>query len=232
MADGIGAVLLDAGGTLFRLRGSVGGIYAEIAARYDIELPASVLEERFQAVFPRMPGLCFPGVPPSALHRLERRWWHLLVSQVFGRDTGRDFEAMFTEIFDYFASGTAWDLFPETLEVLELLRRRRLRVAIVSNFDARLLRICDDLGISPRVDAVIASGRAGYAKPDPRIFLLALRRLGFSPGQAVHVGDSEREDIGGARSAGLHAVLLQRQASGETSRAEVIDDLGRLLDRL
>ena len=232
MPETIRAVLLDAGGTLFRLRGSVGEIYADIAARHGWQLDPQRLEERFQEVFPQMSPLCFPGVPPSALHRLERRWWYKLVERVMGPGQGVDFDSLFNEVFAHFATGSAWELFSETFDTLELLRRRRLRLAIVSNFDARLLQICDDLDLSSRVDAVLASGRSGFAKPDPRIFHMALRRLGAHPSEALHVGDSEREDLQGAHSAGMRAVLLRRHAQPGEQRPETIPDLTHLSEWL
>lgn len=50
---------------------------------------------------------------------------------------------------------------------------------------------------------VIDSARAGVAKPDRRIFAMALRELGVSAREAVHVGDSVRLDGNGARAAGI-----------------------------
>ena len=48
----------------------------------------------------------------------------------------------------------------------------------------------------------------GLVKPDPRIFHLALGRLGIAPEQAVMVGDSPSADVAGARAAGARAALL------------------------
>ena len=63
---------------------------------------------------------------------------------------------------------------------------------------------------APLVDAVVHSSRAGSAKPDPGIFSAALARLDVAPGEALHVGDEPVEDVLGARSAGLRAVLIDR----------------------
>jgi putative hydrolase of the HAD superfamily len=76
----------------------------------------------------------------------------------------------------------------------------------VSNFDHRLYGLLEDLRIRPLLDAVILPSDAGAAKPDPRIFQLALRRIGVSPGDALFVGDDPEEDLAGARAAGLTAV--------------------------
>ena len=54
----------------------------------------------------------------------------------------------------------------------------------------------------------IDSGAVGVAKPDPRIFELALALAGTTPERAVHVGDAYQYDVRGARAAGVRPVLV------------------------
>ena len=61
-----------------------------------------------------------------------------------------------------------------------------------------------------RAQAILISGDAGVAKPDPAIFYHALDKLGVSPENAWHVGDSLQADIAGAKAAGLTAIWLNR----------------------
>lgn len=61
-------------------------------------------------------------------------------------------------------------------------------------------------GLRDHIQVLVASGALGYAKPDPRIFHVALRRLGLPHSPAVMVGDSYRHDVLGARAAGLAPV--------------------------
>lgn len=69
--------------------------------------------------------------------------------------------------------------------------------------------ICQ-VGAGPGVAirAIVDSARVGVAKPDPRIFRIALDRAAASPAEAVHAGDSLRSDVDGARGAGIAAVHL------------------------
>ena len=46
----------------------------------------------------------------------------------------------------------------------------------------------------------------------------ALRRLGLRPDEVLHVGDHPRNDLAGARRAGLHALLLVRDGCASGSR--------------
>ena len=71
------------------------------------------------------------------------------------------------------------------------------------------------LGIEDDFDAVVISAEVGVAKPDPRIFEIALRELGIGAENACHIGDDPRTDIAGAHAAGLTAVWLNR--SGNSS---------------
>lgn len=93
-----------------------------------------------------------------------------------------------------------WPLAPHAREVLEALRARGYRLAVVSNWDATLPQILDLLGLSPYFDHLAVSALSGVAKPDPRLFQEALLALGVD--RATHVGDSE-EDRLGAEALGL-----------------------------
>ena len=66
---------------------------------------------------------------------------------------------------------------------------------------------------------VIDSGEVGVEKPDPRIFQIALERMGVSAADALYVGDLYEVDVVGARAAGLDVVLLD--PSGEHSGRDV-----------
>lgn len=57
-------------------------------------------------------------------------------------------------------------------------------------------------------DVMLFSDEVRMRKPDPRIFRLASKNLQVEPCEIVHVGDSVKSDIGGAKAAGLWAILL------------------------
>jgi HAD superfamily hydrolase (TIGR01509 family) len=77
---------------------------------------------------------------------------------------------------------------------------------MVSNFDHRLPAVLEALGLAPLLDVVVLPADAGAAKPDPRIFQLALARLGVAAAEALYVGDDAEDDVAGATAAGLRAV--------------------------
>jgi putative hydrolase of the HAD superfamily len=189
------------------------------------------MEGRFRSVFRAMPPMCFPGVPAEDLREHERAWWCKVVNSAFAGFRFDSFETFFSDLFSYFARADSWEMYPDVIPVLSGLRARNLRLAIVSNFDSRLTRICEGLGIARFFDALVMSSQVGCAKPDPEIFAIALERIGVSPAEALHVGDSEALDVEGAEAAGLQALLIDRAA--DTSDPEHrIADLRELLGLL
>jgi putative hydrolase of the HAD superfamily len=58
------------------------------------------------------------------------------------------------------------------------------------------------------LEFVVDSQLVGVEKPDPRIFHLALAKLGLSAARAVYVGDIRSVDEAGARATGMHFVLI------------------------
>ena len=206
------AVYFDAAGTLIKPARRVGESYAAIAEKYGKTVTPSELFARFRICFDGAPRLAFPNAAADQIGRLERAWWKKLVGQVF-EPFGRfhNFDDYFAELFDYFAEPNAWTLFPEVLDTLAALKQRGVTLAVISNFDSRLVRILDGLGIGPWFADVFVSSRVGYAKPDRRIFDVALIRHGLLGENAIHVGDSEANDLHGARNAGLKALLIDRK---------------------
>jgi putative hydrolase of the HAD superfamily len=99
---------------------------------------------------------------------------------------------------------------------------------VISNFDSRLHRILAGLGIAGHFDEIFVSSAVGHAKPDPRIFQAALQRHGLDAAEAVHIGDSETNDLRGARSVGLKAILVDRSRQGASLVASCVSSLNEI----
>src|SRR5947209_423881 len=80
--------------------------------------------------------------------------------------------------------------FDDAAPALSELRARGLRLVVVSNWDCSLKGVLADVGLADAVDHVVASAVAGFQKPDPRIFELALAAAGCGAAEAVHIGAS------------------------------------------
>jgi len=103
-----------------------------------------------------------------------------------------------------------FELYEDALPVLDKLRSRGLKLALISNTGRDLDAFVAHHKL--QVDAVLGSGAFGRTKPHPTIFQAVLKRLGVSAEQSAMVGDSPEDDIEGARAAGIAtAFLLDRE---------------------
>ena len=93
-------------------------------------------------------------------------------------------------------------------DVVPVLARwaARYRVVALSNGNADIVRI----GIAQYFAASVSAHEVGCAKPDPRIFLEACRRVRVEPAEVLHVGDDPELDVRAARAAGLQAAWIRR----------------------
>src|SRR5713226_6913130 len=190
----------------------IGQSYALLAERYGINVSPAAIAGHFHACFSSAPPLAFPDAGPQEIKTLEYAWWKELVRKVFEPyGSFARFDEYFAELFEYFGKAGSWSLFPETPETLSALKKRGLRLAVISNFDSRLFDILQGLGVSPSFESVVISSRAGHAKPAPEIFRRALALHGAKAEEAIHIGDSPDKDAAGARNAGLTGVLLDRK---------------------
>ncbi len=128
---------------------------------------------------------------------------------------------------------------PGAAEGLAAIAATGLPIVIVSNADgtvADLLTRSGLLQVGPgpgvEVRAIIDSAVVGVAKPDPRIFELALEVTGATADRAVHVGDAYQFDVGGARAAGVHPVLVDPFDLRTDADCDRITQLGDLIELL
>ena len=226
----IKAIFFDAAGTLIKPARPVGESYGVFARKYDMEVSAAEIAERFRLCFRAAPPLAFPGAPVARIEDLERAWWKELVRRIFESwDPFPGFDDFFAELFAYFAKPEAWNLYPEVAETLSALDGRGVILDVISNFDSRLHGILEGLGVAHRFEHIFISSRAGYAKPAPQIFHAALAQHGLRATDALHVGDSEKSDFRGANDAGLTGVLLERNGEGHAGVSPCITTLKNIL---
>jgi len=128
-----------------------------------------------------------------------------------------------------------WLPFDNVRGVLDDLRRRKLRLGVITNWDpsARSLLECHDL--AGFFEQIVVSSEEECEKPDPRIFEAAVRRAGVSPGECLYVGDNYYVDAVGARRAGMEALIVNRFGSlgvEEITDQTIIRDVSQVVDWL
>jgi dihydrofolate synthase/folylpolyglutamate synthase len=211
----IRAVTFDVGGTLIEPWPSVGRIYAQIAERHGVLVEADQLDRQFAAAWKARKNF---GYSMSD--------WSDLVNQTFAGLAGAPpSDALFSDLYRYFATAAAWRVFDDVLPCLQRLKCAGLKLGIISNWDERLRPLLRALELDQYIDAIIVSGEFGRLKPDPKVFAAAAKQLGTPAQGILHVGDSAAEDFEGARKAGLRAVLLRR---GQTAGRDTVASLDLL----
>jgi len=207
-------IFLDAVGTLFGVKGSVGEIYREIALKFGVDIPANLLNQSFFHSFKAASAPAFPGVDPDQLPDKEIAWWREVVTNTF-KQAGAwqhfaDFNNFFIDLYTHFMTAAPWQVYADVRPALERWNRMGIALGVLSNFDSRLYPVLAALGLNDYFASVTISTEVGAAKPDPKIFAIALEKHNCRPEWAWHVGDSLEEDAQAARAAGLHGIWLRR----------------------
>lgn len=211
-------IFLDAVGTLFDVRGSVGEIYAQLAQDFGVQVSVENVQQAFVQSFRASGPAAFPGVELQAIPEYEFQWWRAIAEQTF-RQVGvfeqfASFSDFFTHLYAYFATADAWFVYPEVPLVLEHWQRQGISLGVLSNFDSRLYKVLQILELAEFFQSVTISTEVGAAKPNAAIFQAALQKHGLTAGEvAWHIGDSYREDYEGAKAAGLQGFWVKRSHS-------------------
>lgn len=121
---------------------------------------------------------------------------------------------------DYFAL----DVLDE--ELIDGLQHFRpdTKIGILSNAwsNARIL-FSNQFHLIDKVDQMIISAEEGLAKPDPRIYKLASKRISLEPTEIVFI-DDKQENVDGAKQVGMQAITF-------SSTNELLETLKSMLIR-
>jgi putative hydrolase of the HAD superfamily len=132
---------------------------------------------------------------------------------------------------------------PYALDVLTKLRAAKFKIGLVSNCSIDVPQVWAETPFGPLLDTVIFSCEVHLSKPDPRIYLLAAKRLEVKPQLCLYVGDGSSRELTGASNVGMHAVLIrntdydatdemQTDSEVETWKGPTINSLRQALDLL
>lgn len=113
-------------------------------------------------------------------------------------------------------------VYPETEGCLNELAKR-YKIGIIANQNLGSKERLDKLGLLKHIDLVIASAEEGVAKPDLKIFQIALDRANCKPEEAVMVGDRLDNDIVPANKIGMKTVWI-RQGLGGLTEPYTVDE--------
>lgn len=224
-------ILIDAGFTLTFCDGQRIAAHAALAGvAADPEALVRV-EEALRAALRET-----PGVPLSTHDDGGSAWLHRffrLMLELTGCEAPGGLDRAAEIILRQHLSRNVWCRVGVGVDAaLTRLRMAGFRLAVVSNSEGTVEAMLEEVGLRRHFETVLDSTVVGLVKPDPRIFKLALDRLGASPSETVMVGDSPSADVVGARGAGLRAALLDPYDFYTTVDAPRFRDLAAFTDAL
>lgn len=109
---------------------------------------------------------------------------------------------------EYYHSQNKNYIYKDVLETLELLKKRDIKVGIISNNRLSTVKIiCKSMSIAHLFDIILAETDTEEIKlkPEPDSILYALEYLDVIPNKAIYVGDSKSDMIAASR-AGVYSI--------------------------
>lgn len=131
-----------------------------------------------------------------------------------------------------FALGFNLENFADSLPALQALKVKNIQTGVISNIGEQIDSYLDKAGFTGYITHKVTSFEAGYDKPQPQIFQLALKKAGVTAAEALFVGDQYDLDVLGARSAGIKPILINRDGADGKYDCIVINDLSQVVDYL
>jgi len=105
-------------------------------------------------------------------------------------------------------------LFDGVKELFFMLKKEKIPIAIVTDLTSHIqLRKLTYFGLEDVFDAVVTSEEVGADKPDPKVFLLALKKLNLTKNNSIWmIGDNPYADIYGGKK--INALTFQKLHKG------------------
>ncbi len=106
-------------------------------------------------------------------------------------------------------------LFPGAVETLHWLREQDRPLALLTNGAAKAQRKkIEKWSLAPFFDCIVVEGEFGTGKPDERVYLHALNRLGVQPEETWMVGDNLEWDVAAPQWLGITGIWVDRTGAG------------------
>jgi len=218
----IRAISLDAMGTLIDLKRPPQETYHEILQSLGHDSQKILPLTREPDLFRHYWKEAEKRLPPAFLSEHVDRFSHYgerpfafwgLIFRVMFEDLNLPLEESEEAVrvaFHRFAAPDLWTVEPTLAELMDFCSGRNVKLFVTSNWDFRLPQILKGLGVASFFQETITSAQVGFEKPSEKIFHYLVSAAGCPPSRILHVGDRIKDDVRGAREAGLQAALYRR----------------------
>lgn len=233
----IRAVFFDAGYTLLAPHPSVIELVCGVCERRGTPIDAECLQQQLEVAeqYLRRTTKAQPWTwsDEETINRVWSGYFHELLRPCLHVDE-QALDACVRDIVADFDAASSYALYPDVLPVLGTLQEHGLTLGVISDWGMSLALILQHHDLTRYFDFAVISAQVRRAKPDPELFLTALRRADAIPDYALHIGDSYVLDVLGARAAGITPILLDRREQYDPARIDciVVRDLFAMLDLL
>jgi putative hydrolase of the HAD superfamily len=220
---GVQAIFFDAVGTLIHPHPRAPAVYAGVGRRHGSQLDEATIATRFRTAFQREEEIDRPAGWRTSEQREVARW-RSIVGEVL--HDANDTEDCFVELFHHFSRPSSWRIDPDAEQVLPALAQRGFVLGVASNFDHRLRQVLADFPKFTCLTHMIISAELGWRKPALEFYTGLCAQTGLDPSRILVVGDDRINDYEGARSAGMHAILVDPENRfPQTNRIERLAEL-------
>lgn len=126
--------------------------------------------------------------------------------------------------------------YPETHKVLTELKNLNIKLSLISNCSCTIFNILEFLDLRKYFDVLSLSCEVGILKPEPEIYLYAVRKLNLEPQDCLFVGDGDHQELDGAKNVGITACKINQKIGymkkdGESTQYDFeISSLNELLE--
>ena len=199
------AVLFDLGLSLIHTA-SFSEIYRRILARFDVTVSVDAIvsaQNQTEKEF---------DLSTYDENRRKEFWTDYNVSLLNKLGVTENTVFLAAQIDDLWWAYSCVQVYPDVEPTLSGLKAKGLKLGLVSNgFQRDLNYVFGELELEKWFDTIVCIDSCNCAKPDKRIFLHALEKLGIEPHEAIFVGDSVLQDYEGALGVGIKPYLIDRE---------------------
>lgn len=232
-------ITFDVTGTLMVQRPPISVKYIEAAKRFGVSVNNEDLMPIFKTQYKALDAL-HPNFGRDSGIGWEA-WWTTIVVNVFKSAASHSDEdslkKLASHLIEEYKTSRCWALSEGAIEILDLIKSRKIHMGVISNYDERLEMILKDLGIHSHFNFILTSYSVGVMKPDKKIFDFA-RAQGkeiVHPDNCMHIGNSMKYDYVGAKNAGWKPVYvgpLDENVKKLAPMSEVFQNLNELQQHL